>query len=222
MESSPTITKGGTIYIGSGREARFYALNRDGTEKWRFQTEVGISGTPAVGSDGTVYVGAWDSNFYAINPDGSEKWHYKTPDAFEGIISSPAIGSDGTIYVGSNSGNFYAFNPDGTVKWHYENKGSGFVTNPAIGSDGTIYAGTVNNKFFAFSGPEEIIEDNETYGNVSEENITIENVTQPINNITEEDNDFIDVMPRMDITQDDIAEKSFFERIMDWFKSLFG
>ncbi|MBI5133707.1 MAG: PQQ-binding-like beta-propeller repeat protein, partial [Thaumarchaeota archaeon] len=29
--------KDGTIYIGTGREARFYALNTDGTVKWKFQ-----------------------------------------------------------------------------------------------------------------------------------------------------------------------------------------
>jgi len=37
-----------------------------------------IYSSPAIGSDGTIYVGSYDSNLYAINPDGSLKWKYST------------------------------------------------------------------------------------------------------------------------------------------------
>ena len=59
--------------------------------------------SPAIGSDGTIYVGSFDNNLYAINHTyGSEKWRFETGDW---IYSSPAIGADGTIYVGSNDNN---------------------------------------------------------------------------------------------------------------------
>ena len=61
--------------------------------------------SPAIGSDGTIYVGSRDDNLYAINSDGSRKWAFKTRGR---VDSSPAIGSDGTIYVGSNDNNLYA------------------------------------------------------------------------------------------------------------------
>jgi len=83
----------------------------DGTLKWRYQTGYPIQSSPAIASDGTIYVGSDDHYLYAINPNGTLKWKYQTgnfvtpsPD----IASSPAIASDGTIYVGSWDGYLYA------------------------------------------------------------------------------------------------------------------
>ena len=72
--------------------------------------------SPAIGADGTIYVGSGDDNLYAVNPDGTQKWAFPTGNYIE---SSPAIGADGTIYVGSDDDNLYAINPDGTQKWAF-------------------------------------------------------------------------------------------------------
>ena len=115
--------------------------------KWDHKTSVfPIKSSPAIGSDGTIYVGSDDGNLYAINPDGTLKWNYKTVGL---IRSSPAIGSDGTVYVGSWD-RLYAINPDGTLKWDYI---TGFVlySSPAIGSDGTIYVGSSDEKLLAIN-----------------------------------------------------------------------
>ena len=65
---------------------------------WEFETG-GYVYSPAIGSDGTVYVGSLDDKLYAINPkSGVKLWEFETGDIVE---SSPAIGSDGTVYVGS-------------------------------------------------------------------------------------------------------------------------
>ena len=77
-----------------------------------YQGSVELS--PAVGVDGTIYVGSDDYNLYAINPDGSQQWAFLTGSE---VFASPAIGTDGTIYVGSLDNNLYAVNPDGTQKW---------------------------------------------------------------------------------------------------------
>ncbi|WP_051962925.1 PQQ-binding-like beta-propeller repeat protein [Mesoaciditoga lauensis] len=121
-------------------------LNVDFTKKslpygglrWIYQTGGGIYSSPAIGSDGTIYVGSEDKYLYAINPDGTLKWKYGT---WGRIYSSPAIGSDGTIYVGSEDKYLYAINPDGTLKWKYLTVGK-INSSPAIGSDGTIYVGS--------------------------------------------------------------------------------
>ena len=88
-------------------------------KKWAFETGDRVWTNPAIGSNGTIYVGSWDKNLYAINPDGSMKWRIKTRDDVE---SSPAIGSDGTIYVGSDDINLYAINPDGSKKWAFKTR----------------------------------------------------------------------------------------------------
>lgn len=73
--------------------------------KWFFLTDDYILSTPAIGSDGTIYLSSNDDNLYAINPDGTLKWSITTGNS---IFSSAAIAEDGTIYFGSNDHLLYA------------------------------------------------------------------------------------------------------------------
>jgi len=120
---------------------------RVGELKWRYQTGDRVYSSPAIGSDGTIYVGSYDNKLYAINPDGTLKWSFTTGD---NVHSSPAIGSDGTIYVGSYDNKLYAINPDGTLKWSFTTGGD-VSSSPAIGSDGTIYFGSTDNYLYALN-----------------------------------------------------------------------
>ena len=65
-----------------------------------------MKSSPAIGSDGTVYVGSSDKKLYAINgKNGVKRWEFKTGSY---VSSSPAIGSDGMVYVGSEDKKLYA------------------------------------------------------------------------------------------------------------------
>jgi outer membrane protein assembly factor BamB len=114
--------------------------------KWECSIQGSVFSSPAIGSDGTIYVGT-SEDFYAINSDGSQKWIFQTEDW---VQSSPAIGSDGTIYVGTNDNNLYAINPDGTEKWAFLTEGS-VVSSPAVGSDGMIYVGSSDSNLYAIN-----------------------------------------------------------------------
>jgi len=107
---------------------------------WKYQTGGQVHSSPALGADGTIYVGSDDSRLHAINPDGTPKWTYAAGDI---IFSSPAVGADGTIYVGSNDKNLHAINPDGSLKWTYATGGA-IMSSPAIGADGVIYVGSAD------------------------------------------------------------------------------
>jgi len=120
---------------------------QDGTEKWAFETGGSVFSSPAIGSDGTIYVGSSDNKLYAVNPDGTQKWAFATGYS---VDSTPAIASDGTIYVGSADNKLYAINSDGTQKWGFET-GDYMVSSPAIASDGTIYVGSDDNKLYAIN-----------------------------------------------------------------------
>jgi len=139
-----------TIYFGELGQY-LYAINPEGTEKWRYETGglFWIWSTPAIDEDGTVYVTSYDDYLHAVNPDGTLKWKFC---AYDSISSSPAIGDDGTIYFGSmgEGCNIFAVNPNGTEKWHY---GTGYyITNdPAIGDDGTVYIGSGDDYFYAMN-----------------------------------------------------------------------
>ena len=70
---------------------------KPGTVLWQFKTGHNVASSPAIGSDGTIYVGSFDNKLYAINgKSGVKLWEFETG----GGGSSPAIGSDGTVYVG--------------------------------------------------------------------------------------------------------------------------
>ena len=90
--------------------------------KWSFTTGHDVMSSPAIGADGTMYVGSYHGNLEGINPDGTEKWSFTTNGA---VPSSPAIGADGTIYVGSYDKKLYAVDPDGTKKWSFTTGDSG-------------------------------------------------------------------------------------------------
>ena len=66
-----------------------------------------MKSSPAIGSEGTIYIGSYDKSLYAMTPDGTVKRKYAAGDA---IGSSPAIGSDGVIYFGSDDKSVYAYN----------------------------------------------------------------------------------------------------------------
>ena len=119
-----------TVLLGSSLMAQ------PGTQKWSFQTGGAVQGTPAIGPEGVIYVGAQDKNLYAINPDGTEKWKFTADQAF---LEPPAIGEDDTIYAAANDGTLYALNPDGSLKWTFVPAVANPPSEMALAEDGTIY-----------------------------------------------------------------------------------
>lgn len=120
--------------------------------QWQATTDNGITGAPAVASDGTVYVGSTDKSLYAFSPDGSQKWTYATGGSID--TCSPAIADDGTVYVGSADGFLYALNPTGTLKWKHSFNGTtpvGAGCSPALAADGTIYLRATDGYLHALS-----------------------------------------------------------------------
>jgi len=147
ITASPTVGTDGTIYIGSDV---FYALNANGTLKWK-SAAGSTRSSAAISADGaTVYVGSLDGNLYAYNAaTGSVSWKYKIPTS--NIDSSPAVGSDGAIYFGSEDGWVYAINANGTLKWKYQTGGSRIWSSPALGTNGNVYIGSFDNNLYALS-----------------------------------------------------------------------
>ncbi len=155
--SSPTLTSDGKkLYIGGINSGNVYCINAEnGSVVWKFNvrkipevkedrlnTGGGFCSSPAIGDDGTIYIGSgdwwgdqWreaqrmgidmdkvikrrfsDKRLYAVNPDGTLKWIFEleATDTFRtSIFACPAIGPDGTIYFGGFNGIFYALKDEG-------------------------------------------------------------------------------------------------------------
>ena len=155
--SSPAVANDGTVYFtavdSSEKPAKSYvhALDPDGTLRWRYETADSLGSwafisAPAIGPDGTIYVGAGpegDSAFLvAINSDGTRKWRYTLAKA---EVSAPAIGSDGTIYFTAQPSyhrTIFALNPDGSLLWQYPTDTTQeWASAPSVGQDGSVYFG---------------------------------------------------------------------------------
>lgn len=155
--SSPAIGADGTVYVGA-HDNNLYAINPDGTEKWRFATRGRIESSPAIGVDGTIYVGSLDNNVYAVNgATGAEVWRFAASGP---VYGPPAIGPDGTIYIGATTvtgatgsdNRLYALDSlSGAKRWEFV-AGGGIQTAPALSADATrVYVGSLDNKVYAIN-----------------------------------------------------------------------
>jgi outer membrane protein assembly factor BamB len=160
VDASPAVGENGTIYFGTDPygaagqtvvipDTSFWAVNPNGTRKWAFATKNGVESSPAIGADGTIYFGSYDSCLYAVTDNGTAgvlKWKFKTGGPIDG---SPTVDGDGIIYVGSRDSTLYAFYPDGNVKWSYPLDGA-TECSPTIDGRGYLYIGTFAGTLYAF------------------------------------------------------------------------
>lgn len=159
VRSSPARSASGITVIGGG-DGALYGVDRggsgvdagdagddggDGGPSFRPAKEVfrralaPIASSPALGSDGTIYVTTTDGKLVAVAADGSAvKWTATTNDT---LGSSPALALDGTIYVGSSDRRLYAFTPDGATKWSLDT-GAAVLGSPVVGGDEMVYVGS--------------------------------------------------------------------------------
>ena len=82
-----------------------YAFNPDGTTQHIWSTGALIFGSPAIGTNGTIYAGSYKSNFYAFNPDGTTALVWKIGGR---VGASATIAPDGTVYIGAEDNKFYS------------------------------------------------------------------------------------------------------------------
>ena len=162
----PTIGSDGTIYQGSW-DHYFYAINPNGTLKWKYETSGCVSYPASIDSSGFIYLGGGDAHcgedgkVYSFTPSGELRWTYDT-----GVmrVGTPVISGDGNIILAAAPYLIVLF-PDGTLDWKLGPSDSGAgsgqscglpplppcqggvmpelsgIISPVIGPDGMIYAG---------------------------------------------------------------------------------
>lgn len=140
------------LIVITDANGRIYGIDPFGVLQWDEDYSSSINSSPAIGADGTIYVGynSTTTSFVAVSPeDGSLIW-----EATLGRISaSAATGVDGTIYVPvanrADEGSVVALNPvDGSQIWQFD-VGGRVQTTPAVGFDGCIYFGADTGEFYA-------------------------------------------------------------------------
>jgi outer membrane protein assembly factor BamB len=149
FNSSPALVLTGgsvsAIVIGCS-DGFVYCLDTLGVLKWQYPPDSGFTGdafnaSPAVGTDGVVYIGNEDGKLFAINSNGTVKWAFTVVGGNE-FNSSPAINEAANrLYVGCENDTLYAINTaDGSRVWAYGAQAE-ISSSPAIASDGSIIFG---------------------------------------------------------------------------------
>jgi outer membrane protein assembly factor BamB len=133
-QNGPAIGHGGEVYAAVDF-APLQAIAPTGVTSWS-SAPSGYYVNPAIGADGTIYVGG--NSLTAMAPDGRVKWSYpalEAPNRFPKYLSA-AISDDGTIFAGQiNSPNLVALSPDGRLLWSRADLDGA----PAIGTNSDVY-----------------------------------------------------------------------------------
>ncbi|NLP09240.1 PQQ-like beta-propeller repeat protein [bacterium] len=144
---SPALGIQDNIYI-MDRTYTVHAFSATGSPLWKFddyentfvRRDMGQR-TPAIGADGTVYIGG--DGLYALDPlSGAKRWHVphqRFPR--RECMASPVIGRDGTIYVMIGEDSLYAIRPDGRKKWifGFDHEDEMSFADPSIDAEGVLY-----------------------------------------------------------------------------------
>src|SRR5262245_11968238 len=91
------------LLILLGTSSAFPADSKEGpATRWTVAASRSDS-VPALGSDGTIYLGTFGQKLFAISTNGVIRWTFNTDSE---IKSSPALGRDGTVYFGCRDRKF--------------------------------------------------------------------------------------------------------------------
>ena len=115
--------------------------------------QAAIVGTPAVSSDGLVFVGTFGKEMVALNAsDGTVKWRFNTQDW---VWSGPAL-ENNVLYFGDLAGYLYAINAsDGSTVWRIQPQ-NGIVDKPVTQGD-TLFFTTEADSLFGVSTAGDIL-----------------------------------------------------------------
>ena len=185
LDSSPAVSSTtGQILVPTGNYTAFtnselYALDPIfGQIRWvdnifsNYNTSISyqpgeMTGSAAISTNGTIYVGGLDGYLYSINPDGTTNW-LRHAGNVNSIYSTPAIGNNGLIYVATDEAEeerggsgvltgVTAFNTNGSTNWFFTpqdlfySNGGDVDSSLAIGADGSIYFVSEGSRLYALT-----------------------------------------------------------------------
>ena len=142
---TPCSSIDGTIYLGTWEGGYLIAVNPDGTEQWRKQ--IGSTDSPpAIGADGTVYIGSGERWLYAF---GKGPLWVEANGPYSGYAHS-LIQFSGTIYGGTLPYSYHWDFGDGTTsteqnpKHAYDHHGNYTATFTVTDADGNSSSDTAS------------------------------------------------------------------------------
>lgn len=131
--SNPTVVND-VVYFGAPDEY-IYALNTDGTLKWRFAADAWVRSSPAVANN-LVYASSNNGTLYALDAvTGALAWEYPVGTTGE---ESPTV-SNGKLYIHGKLKLYCLDANSGSKLWEYEFSRESFRWCSPIVQDGVLY-----------------------------------------------------------------------------------
>jgi outer membrane protein assembly factor BamB len=168
--STPVIDRKDTAYFGSA-DRRFYAVDRDGSRRWKLNTGEVIDSAALLGArdrlagSPTITFGSADEYIYRLRDPRKRRlarkrrivWRFRTDKPPQGgqIVNwwegNVVTGPDGTLYAGNTGGGLYAIDPEGKEKWNFPT-GNAVWSAAAIADDGDVFFGSMDANLYGIDG----------------------------------------------------------------------
>lgn len=144
------------VYIGA-QDGKVYKFNgKTGAKIAEYSSPIigdEFNSSPAIGTNGTVYIGSNEGYLFALNPDLSFKWKWPNSPLNASFNSSPALTADGKIIIGNENGNIYCLRDAGSFAeslWSYQVPSGEVFSSPAIDGGGYIYFADQSDSGFVY------------------------------------------------------------------------
>jgi len=146
-EASPLL-QNGLLYL-VGPSGQIIAQKAEtGQIEWQRSLPTPLSATPALGSDGSLYLGGVNGTFYAFNPDGSTRWSFtpEEPNSFR--LGGVALDKNGILYTGGTAEAVYALNSQtGQEVWRFQARAP--IDSAPIVSEDRVYVLALDQTLYA-------------------------------------------------------------------------
>ncbi|KAI8479672.1 hypothetical protein Bbelb_425720 [Branchiostoma belcheri] len=152
--SSPVLSPDGQSVLFSCQDSHIYTLQADtGTPVSTFDVgkeHDGIDSTPAIATDGTLFVGTNGGSVVAVDIEKGElRWERKLRGE---VLSSPTLDNEGNLYIGTSGGQVLKLKQtDGTTVWQTP-AGDAVISSPMLDAHGRVFVGSNSGFVLAISG----------------------------------------------------------------------
>ncbi len=125
ITASPVMGKDSTgqegpfaVALGEGTLVQFRS---DGSARYATTLGAFVSGSPGIGSDGTIYVGNLGGTFSAVCPNGGVKFVLSATatESSAAVVNDPEDDKDRIIVFGANNGQVRALDQRGRQRWSF-------------------------------------------------------------------------------------------------------
>lgn len=166
IDATPTLSADGTIYEGS-YDGYEYALNPDGSMKWKYNSLFLIEDTAVVDNFGFILVANDFGAIVALDPalgtpvGGNSNILLVGAPVYSSLALGPSAGGTSSFYLSGSDGMLYKYSflesalgpllPLAVKSWSFQTT-LPFFSSPSVSLDNIVFVGAQDHNFYGFDG----------------------------------------------------------------------